>query len=1017
MLSPKSTILITGGHGFIGGHVAQRLCADGHTIRLSDITPISYLALPNAQFVQGNLCDQAFCTRIVEGVDVVMHFAAAMGGMGTIHPGNDFIIYQTNHVMTINLLSACVNAGVKSFFYASSACVYPDMLQARDDQDVRLKEQDVWAQLPPHPQGLYGLEKLHTEQVLHQFSSQLDIRIARFHNVYGPGGCWTGGREKAPAAFLRKAFAAKMLGSFPCNLEIWGSGTQRRSFCFIDDAVKAIVNLLGSNCRDPVNIGSDRSVTIEELAQVAMRRAGIDPDQAVIQRDSSKPVGVASRNSDNSFVNQQLGWSPETTLAQGMHQTGVWICGEIEKVIIGMDPEERAETLRRMQKSELVDLHFDGRIFAILLPITSKGLSSPQQCLANLTRFARSLIATTADDIQRLGEVYQIRVYLAVDSDDEFLWKPDGSSKAGDVLQAHSLAHVTIRCDFPRGHVCDLWRHCAFRAWEDGCDYFTLMGDDVILEDPNWMSSVHKAFRELSSEENVPRGFGCVAFTDISFPGMPTFPVIHRTHMDIFGGVVVPETFINQDGDPFLFQLYRRWGCSRMIDCRLQNQVGGSDDARYSKVSAVGWTFEPLTRATFTVETWLRRHHSNVKRKLALDVVIPCYRVNVEYLDAFVALKSSATCTVMFIIIVDDPASPNISELMQKYAHRPDIRIRVNNVNSGASASRNRGLQESSAEWVHFLDDDVTPREDLLLESERTIRAHPDAAGFVANAQFPSADSIYTAAVHLAGVTFFWDIASEEKAAAMNMVCDVPWGVTANLIARRDVQDGVEFDTTFPKTGGGEDIDFCLKKRAFSVAQGRKGFHAAPDVVVTHPWWNIGHRNYWRFYMWSKGDGGLIKIYPQYTYRDAAPNAAELLLLSVLVTVVGCVMRVAGVPGHSYGIILLGAKMIAIVVSVNMVHDTYRHLWRDIGRTVSLKTSVTGFRWLLAVLESTLIRVFSECGRLVGILERGEWRCIGLRFEWFVSRAGNGPRDEERRNSSQRMALWVTALAIAVSVL
>lgn len=153
--------------------------------------------------------------------------------------------------------------------------------------------------------------------------------------------------------------------------------------------------------------------------------------------------------------------------------------------------------------------------------------------------------------------------------------------------------------------------------------------------------------------------------------------------------------------------------------------------------------------------------------------------------------------------------------------------------------------------------------------------------------------------------------------------------------------------------------------------------------------------------------------YPRHAYRDHSPNAAELLLLSVAVIIVGCVAQLYD-SGPSCNIVSLGFKMIAAVFVANIVHDAYRHLWRDYGRTTSLETSVAGFRWLLAVLESTPIRVFSECGRLVGVLERGEVRYIGKRFEWFVGKAGNGPMDEERRNSVQKAALWVLAVSVAM---
>jgi GT2 family glycosyltransferase len=352
----------------------------------------------------------------------------------------------------------------------------------------------------------------------------------------------------------------------------------------------------------------------------------------------------------------------------------------------------------------------------------------------------------------------------------------------------------------------------------------------------------------------------------------------------------------------------------------------------------------------------------------------------------------------MFIIVVDNPHSPYITELLQKYAHRPDIRIRINPENLGASASRNRGMQESAAEWVHFLDDDISPRLDLLVEAENIIRAHPKAAGFVGGTLFPPAETIFTTAVHLAGVTYFWDIASK-------IPDDVPWGVTANLIARRN-RDGVYYDHHFPKTGGGEDIDFCRKKRQYSLEHGGEGFHAAPNVVVTHPWWYGGQRSYKRFYMWSIGDGALVKMFPEHTYIDHAPNSAEQLLLCV-------VLLVFAVLINSCRLFVLAGKLGGAVIIANVTHDLYRHLWKNKSRTQALGSTVGGARWLVAVVESTFLRMASEMGRVIGILTRGEVMVLGRRFDWFTGRVGNGPRNEERIHNLERFFLFVAIVAWA----
>ncbi|KAG0706873.1 glycosyltransferase family 2 protein [Suillus ampliporus] len=997
--------LVTGGNGFIGSHVAKALFERGHYVCIADIKPTSYFneCISNEVLV-GNLCDLPFCENVVRGMDTILHFAATMGGMGAIHEANDFIIYKDNSTMTLNLIYAAVDQGVRRFFYASSACVYPTSLQHHGPTPVSLREQDMWSCGAPNPQGLYGLEKLHSELLLMQFSKKMEIRIARFHNIFGPHGAWFGGHEKAPAAQLRKALAVYMDPNAQHEIEIWGDGKQLRSFLYINDCVEAILLLIESNCSEPINIGSDCSVTIEDLTKIAVQSAGMNiGDVPFRYMKDSRPIGVHARNSNNELVVKTLGWSPKVTLEAGMMKTAEWIRGEMDNMLNAKDSASRTSLLRSLQTSEVVYLNKHTITFAILLPITSRGLEAPEKSLDNLQIFAQSLARTTWRDTRELGVFrFQVKIYLGIDADDEYLQRFARNNEklniTESVLLEEGIVNVsTVICDVPRGHVCAIWRQCAHRAWKEEADYFVLMGDDVVLLDEGWMRDVHKQFALIAQREHVPQGMGCIAFTDVTFPGMPTFPVIHRTHMDVFNGQVIPDIFVNQDGDPFLFQLYRKWGCSQMIPSRISNGIGGSLPARYTQQHADGWTFGPLENATSALEAWLATSIPTAARKMTLDIIIPSYRVQLPFLDPILALKPSPNCEAMFIIIIDNPRTQNIAELEVKYAHRPDVRIRVNGRNLGASASRNRGMKESAADWILFLDDDITPRADILIETEKVIRSNPQAAGFIGITHFPVANTIFTNAVHLAGVTYFWDIAAKMP----RDESDMPWGVTANLIARR-VQDGVEFDLQFPKTGGGEDIDFCRKKRDFCVAHGGKGFYPAPHVVATHPWWYEGQRSYWRFYMWSKGDGGLIKLYPDLTYLDHSPNSAELFLISVSLAILGAITYFFT---RSPTVLHVAMCLAMATVIANMAHDVYRHLWRDADRTKVLKSSLRGLGWAIAVAESALIRMASEGGRLIGLLERGEILFLGRRFDWFTGRAGDGPMNEERKNGQQRMML------------
>jgi nucleoside-diphosphate-sugar epimerase/GT2 family glycosyltransferase len=928
-----------------------------------------------------------------------------MGGMGTIHAANDALIYADNHTMTQNIISAALNAGVSKFFYASSACVYPESLQTNANRDVMLRESDTWSEGRPRPQGLYGQEKLVSELYLQSLAldhPNTAIRIARFHNVYGPGGSYDNGKEKAPAALLRKALAIKLdIGATPgAELEVWGDGVQRRSFLYIDDAVEGVLALLASERSEPTNIGSDRSVAIKDLAVIAIDSAGLSRDDVTV-RMTNMPglVGVASRNADLTIARDALRWEPKVSLEEGMKRTASWMLRDMQ-ARLGQDEGP----LQQWKKSRVVDLAEEAITFAILLPITSRGQDKPERCLENLATFAASLMKTTSADLNSLGQRFALKIYLAIDHDDPILLSshPNPATK---VLHAHGFFDVdTLICNVPRGYVCSLWRTCARRAFDDGCDYYVLMGDDIILEDRGWMRDVHDQFTVFSREQGVPFGIGCVAFTDLAFPGMPTFPVVHRVHMEIFDGVVVPEVFVNQDGDPFLFQLYRRWGCSAMMSSRLRNTAGGELEARYSKVPTHRWTSGPLSGGVAKVDKWLSIHAPSVRQKLTLDVVVPSYRVQVPVLNRILTLPTSDTCSTMFIIIVDDPKSQAYHELMRKYGVRPDVRIRKHEKNLGASAARNRGLFESSADWVHFLDDDVVPEPDILLQAEAVVRANPNAAGFVGDTKFPVADTSFKTAVHLASVTYFWSIATRQPDLG-----EIPWGVTANIIVRRNITDtdDIVFDLVFPKTGGGEDIDYCIKKEMLSKQNDGVGFKQAPKVIATHPWWHDGARSYWRFWMWSKGDGALIRLYPELSYRDFAPNGAEALALTFAVSLVGVAMAASG---YGTSVAFLGGRMSASIFAAHLIYDTYEIArgW-SADRRRDLNTAVTGIPLLIASLESTLIRLWSEIGRLVGIYERREWSSIGRRFDWFTGKAGHGPRNNERFHN-------VTCVVLAVGV-
>jgi len=456
--------------------------------------------------------------------------------------------------------------------------------------------------------------------------------------------------------------------------------------------------------------------------------------------------------------------------------------------------------------------------------------------------------------------------------------------------------------------------------------------------------------------------------------------------------------------------LYRRWGCSVLLqDVKLRNMIGGSVRTRYEKERCENWSFETLDNAILQVEQWIEKTTKKpIPRLLTLDVIVPSYRVLLEYLEPIIRLQSSDTTSTTIIIIIDDPMSPNISILRDRYEHDPFFRIRVNEKNLGASATRNRGLQESSADYVLFLDDDIRPDPNILKESERMIRKFPNACGFIGSTSFPDpVANICFSAVIMAGITYFWDIGDKINE-------DIPWGVTANLLVRR-CNDNVWFDQRFPKTGGGEDIDYCLrKKKFFQKIPNSEGFRGAPQVKAVHPWWNNGKRSYYRFAAWAQGDGELIYMYPEYTFRDVAPNSAEIFVGSALIF---CLVFPVALVTNQHTLIRLAVInffAIPLIIVANMFVDIYRHTIESPNDYVP---NLRGPRRFLAAAESSIVRFYSEYGRLTALLKKRKWDCFAKRFDWFTYRFGDMTRNVERKQSGIRFLVWtilVSFVAICV---
>jgi GDP-D-mannose 3', 5'-epimerase len=319
-------VLVTGAGGFIGNRLVHFLTQQGFWVRGVDLKMPSYEASSAREFVLLDLRRREDAFKALEGIEEVYALAADLGGMGFIS-SNHSQIFHNNALINIHTIEASRRAEVKKYFYASSACVYPEHRQSDSDL-IALKEEEAY---PAMPQDAYGWEKLMTEKLCHYYGVEHGIKtyIARFHNIFGPQTTWSGGREKAPAALCRKVAAAKLSGN--PEVEIWGDGEQTRSFCYVDDCIDGIFRLMNSDYHDPVNLGQDRMVTINQLADMIARIAGI----RIVKKHVPGPQGVRGRNSDNTRAKQILNWEPKVSLEEGLAQTYQWIEEQVRMEKIG----------------------------------------------------------------------------------------------------------------------------------------------------------------------------------------------------------------------------------------------------------------------------------------------------------------------------------------------------------------------------------------------------------------------------------------------------------------------------------------------------------------------------------------------------------------------------------------------------------------------------------------------------------------------------------------------------------
>jgi len=350
----KKKVCIGGGGGFIGSHIARRLRKEGWYVVVADRKRHEFWEEKEYcdEFHQVDLRSLVNCLTATKGCDEVYNLAADMGGMGFIQ-SNESVLMFNNTMISSNMLEACRRNKVARYFYSSSACCYNEKKQL-DVDNPGLREGDAW---PAWPQDTYGLEKLYAEEMTMIYGRDFDIvtRVARFHNIYGPHGTWRGGREKAPAAFCRKAAVAGK----GTSVELWGDGLQTRSFCFVDDCVEGVLRLMRSDYDKPINIGSDEMISMNGMMQMALAFGGKENDVTV--EHIAGPEGVRGRNSENTLIKAVLGWAPGIKLEDGLRRTFDWISEQVVEVRKkeGADVDLQKSIVVKQNEDELDDFNCD----------------------------------------------------------------------------------------------------------------------------------------------------------------------------------------------------------------------------------------------------------------------------------------------------------------------------------------------------------------------------------------------------------------------------------------------------------------------------------------------------------------------------------------------------------------------------------------------------------------------------------------------------------------------------------
>jgi LPS sulfotransferase NodH len=617
--------------------------------------------------------------------------------------------------------------------------------------------------------------------------------------------------------------------------------------------------------------------------------------------------------------------------------------------------------------------------WGILLPFTSHGTKSAEDMWARLEKNMTRLVDSVPES-HRL----RTRAYIGIDERDPALDTDVARekllcllSKLGGVDFGEPLVPAY------KGAICWIWAELARRAKTDSCDLFILLGDDLEMHNDGWQIDVELQFAEIACERGLPYGCAVVAVRDTSFPAFPTFPVFHKWHLDVFGDELFPRLFRNQHGDPFLWELYRRWGASRFAaKSSLKNSIGGSDDARYMKHGNFEWQGDLLTTSIAQLHAVLLPLVGN-KQIPCIDIVIPTYRCDLSMLTSLASLTANRPVSIHTIIICDRPEADNLDQVRSLTSYAPDRTVRVDVVpfNMGAAAARNLGLDQSFGDHAVLLDDDVIPDDGLIDAYLAAIDRMPGAPIYVGVTTLPTPTTFVQKAIVASGICYFYGVATKHT--------NPPWGVTANLCVRSRGSK-TRFSLRYPRTGGGEDVDYCIR-----VSGSRGKLVSVPAATVQHPFWSDPSR---QVRGWASGDVLCLDALPHAVFWTL-PNWVEMVLF--------CLLASAGAwyAGDDKSVLLVKAgsaldwllrALLVLVVEIGMLLPRYM-----VASHGDLSVSLFAASFPL---QQDVVRLLSK-------LARGRLSQFGAHFDW-MNGTGHHPVEMQRTQSTKTLAVALACVAV-----